>query len=209
MTCSNADTTPRRTPSTYQSLVSTLSALAPIASGSTKTVGSWGKSAYEQLASGRRRVSEGGAGSLFSLSSSSSSKPPTAAPPAPDVDRPLIAGEEDEDEDGEMGNEHARQLSASIRHRPSSSDDAVIFSSWDTASPQTRVLIQVFASGRIEIWNATSFSELCEVLNVDFKHITTSHRNTSTASALPLTARFVSTSASTPLNGHVPLLAVL
>lgn len=182
-----------------------------IASGGTRTVGGWGKHAYEQLARSKRRVSEGG--HLLSLyrGSSGTSSAPTSDPahvapaaPAPDVDRPSPTGM-DEDEDGPEDDEQAKhmdeQLSASIHHRPSSSDDPIRYSSWDALPDGTRVLVQVFESGRLKVWDASTlstFSELNELLNVNFKLIASS-------TATPLSAKFLPLS---PPDGHV-LLAVL
>lgn len=102
----------------------------------------------------------------------------------------------DDDDDDENESEQAReaneQLAASIHHRPSSADDPVIWSSWDTlsaaivTSQQTRVLVQIFASGRLKIWEAISFAELNEVLNIKGSSLSKPAQP-----AVPICARFL------------------
>jgi hypothetical protein len=195
--------------------VSTLSVLGPIASGSTRTVGNWGKHAYTSFATGKRRVSEGG--QLFSFASNNkaatgpTATANTAAPTAPDVDLEIDYTDDNEEHAKLLGD----QLSASIHHRPSTNDDPIIWSTWDTLprarlsskplieeEKQIRVLIQIFASGRIIIWDVTSISELVEVLNIDFSAATTTTH-------LPLKAKFIPPLDAEDGHGHGHVLAIL
>lgn len=218
----------RSTPSTYESLVSTLSALGPLAAGSTKAVGSWGRNAYEHIqfnTSRRQRVSEEGDNTDDNTQGHAPLPHPATLAPAPDVDRiprslpGINEGEENDNDDDNNA------LSQSIHHRPSEHDDPILFSTWDTihTTTTTRVLIQVFHSGRIKIWDtassSSSFNELIEILNIDVRSEICHHHHHHHHHGLacyPLCARFIP---STPSllsppqwmegQGHVPILAIL
>jgi hypothetical protein len=89
------------------------------------------------------------------------------------------------------------QLSASIHHRPSSSDDPVRYSAWDSLPNKTRILTQILESGRLKLWDASSFSELVEVLNIDIRLI-------ASKGATPLSAKILPVLLPPP-DGHVHL----
>ncbi|KAK9898692.1 hypothetical protein P389DRAFT_167241 [Cystobasidium minutum MCA 4210] len=227
---------PLHTPTTYQTIVSTLSALGPIASTSGRTVGSWGRSAFGQLSSNARRVVSEGSSSTSSNASHSKSLSSPLANDATTGHVPLpvnadlhqqqqqqLPGIDEQEEDDNNRDEADQLLSASIHHRPSIHDDPILFSSWDTLpyasgssgngnSGARRVLIQVFHSGRLKIWDASELStELNEVLNIDFG------KAVGNASAYPLSARFVPVSPESETALHkliegekyAPLLAIL
>lgn len=192
-----------------------------MAAGSSKAVGSWGRNAYEHIHfnTGRRRVSEGD-----STQGHAPQLPhPAILTPAPDVDVDRISSpattvslpgiNEGEENDNDNDNDD-NALSQSIHHRPSKHDDPILFSTWDTIHT-TRVLIQVFHSGRIKIWDASSFNEsLIEILNIGFTS-EICHQGL----AYPLCARFIPPSPPPLLSppqwmeghaqGHVPILAIL